>query len=334
MVSVIIPVYNAEAVLADTIESVLGQTYKDFELLLVDDGSTDRSPSICDEYAGKDSRVVALHKSNGGVSSARNYGVDHARGEFISFVDNDDCLYPEFLETMVGNIGSFDYLLASYVEGDVEEKKNMHKVKRRDKVERVIDARNRQEVREKASELRLMGFGIIWCTLFRKSILDKYGIRFHNLQHEDTLFIYEYVAHCNNMRMIFYDGLFHLYHNDSQGHSHKYIAEMDAISLLDKTFDSVVKHFAISDETLISIFRWRLRSAIRSFLLKGYYRDTKTSRKKRIGRWRDIRCHNFIIEPYVGKCGTVDSIIRLVLSARLYHVLDSIIALAVILSKK
>lgn len=334
MVSVIIPVYNAETVLADTIESVLGQTYKDFELLLVDDGSTDRSPNICDEYAVKDSRVVALRKPNGGVSSARNYGLDHARGEFISFVDNDDCLYPEFLETMVGSIGSFDYLLASYVEGGVEEKKNRHELKRCDKVKRVIDACNLQEVHDKASELRLMGFGAIWCTLFRKSILDKYGIRFHTLQYEDTLFIYEYVAHCNNMRKIIYEGYFCFYHNDSQGHSHKYIAEMEAIGLLDKTFDSVVKHFNIIEESLISIFRWRLRSAIRSFLLKGYYRDTKASRKKRIGRWRDIRSHSFIIEPYVGKCGTVDSVIHFVLSSRLYNVLDPIIALAIVLLKK
>lgn len=92
-VSVIVPVYNTEKYLARCIDSILAQTFTDFELILVDDGSTDNSGKICDEYAQKDSRIVVIHKENGGVSSARNKGIDVAQGDWISFVDSDDEYY-------------------------------------------------------------------------------------------------------------------------------------------------------------------------------------------------------------------------------------------------
>ena len=88
--SVIVPVYNAEKYIRDCIDSVLNQTFTDFELILVDDGSPDRCGDICDEYAKQDGRVKVIHKKNGGVSEARNMGLDHARGAYISFVDPDD----------------------------------------------------------------------------------------------------------------------------------------------------------------------------------------------------------------------------------------------------
>lgn len=90
MLSIIVPVYNAERFLRRCVDSVLAQTHTDFELLLIDDGSTDGSPAICDEYAALDSRIRVFHKPNGGVSSARNLGLDHARGEWICFIDSDD----------------------------------------------------------------------------------------------------------------------------------------------------------------------------------------------------------------------------------------------------
>ena len=92
LVSVIVPVYKAERWLHRCVDSILAQTMEDFELLLIDDGSPDKSGEICDEYAAKDNRVRVFHKENGGVSSARNLGLDNAKGEWISFVDADDIL--------------------------------------------------------------------------------------------------------------------------------------------------------------------------------------------------------------------------------------------------
>ena len=101
LISVIVPVYNSEQTLNRCIDSILGQTYRNFELFLINDGSKDRSGEICDEYARKDSRVKVFHKENGGVSSARNVGLDNASGEWITFVDSDDRIGQNFLKNLV-----------------------------------------------------------------------------------------------------------------------------------------------------------------------------------------------------------------------------------------
>lgn len=98
--SVVIPVYNAESTLRKSVDSILCQSYRDFELLLVDDGSNDGSSVICDEYSQKDNRVKVFHKANGGVSSARNLGIDNAQGEWITFIDADDYISESYFDTI------------------------------------------------------------------------------------------------------------------------------------------------------------------------------------------------------------------------------------------
>lgn len=100
IISVIVPVYNVEKYVAACIKSILSQTYQNFEVLLVDDGSSDTSGNICDEFAKIDSRIRVFHKHNGGPSSARNYGLRYARGGYITFVDSDDSILPNFLEQL------------------------------------------------------------------------------------------------------------------------------------------------------------------------------------------------------------------------------------------
>lgn len=112
-ISVIVPVYNTEKYLHRCIDSILAQTFTDFELLLIDDGSKDNSGAICDEYAAKDSRVRVFHKENGGVSSARNMGLDNAQGEWITFVDSDDVLYESALSVLYTNKQDAEIITAS-----------------------------------------------------------------------------------------------------------------------------------------------------------------------------------------------------------------------------
>lgn len=101
MISIIVPVYKVEAYLNRCIKSILNQTYQDFELILVDDGSPDNCPAICDEWAKKDNRIKAIHKENGGLSDARNAGLDVAMGDYIAFIDSDDYVHPQMYELMV-----------------------------------------------------------------------------------------------------------------------------------------------------------------------------------------------------------------------------------------
>lgn len=99
--SIIVPIYNVELYLRQCLDSILAQTYQDFELLLVDDGTPDNSGKICDEYSHEDNRIRALHKPNGGVSSARNFGLDQAIGEWVTFIDADDFISSTFIEALM-----------------------------------------------------------------------------------------------------------------------------------------------------------------------------------------------------------------------------------------
>ena len=110
-ISVVIPIFNADKYLHRCINSVLSQSYTDFELLLIDDGSTDKSGKICDEYAREDDRVRVFHKENGGVSSARNLGLDNAKGEWVSFVDADDRVETDYLKKCTRNFAGFPKML-------------------------------------------------------------------------------------------------------------------------------------------------------------------------------------------------------------------------------
>lgn len=112
-VSVIVPVYNVEKHLKTCLDSVINQTYKNLEIILIDDGSTDNSSEICDEYARNDERIVVIHKENKGVSSARNKGIEIATGDFIGFVDSDDYIEPDMYEKLVSMITSDDIDIAT-----------------------------------------------------------------------------------------------------------------------------------------------------------------------------------------------------------------------------
>ena len=102
-ISIIVPVYNVEKYIRKCLDSILNQTFKDFELILVDDGSLDNSGKICDDYALKDNRIKVIHKKNGGLSSARNAGLDVAQGDYIGFVDSDDWIEPDMYEILYEN---------------------------------------------------------------------------------------------------------------------------------------------------------------------------------------------------------------------------------------
>lgn len=114
-ISIIVPVYKVEKYLPKCIESILDQTYTDFELLLIDDGSPDFSGKICDEYSLHDSRIRVFHKENGGVSSARNFGIDNAKGEWLTFFDGDDSVAPDTLKICSKYFNSYDIVRFSIV---------------------------------------------------------------------------------------------------------------------------------------------------------------------------------------------------------------------------
>ena len=120
-ISVIVPVYKVESFLSRCVDSILNQTYSDFELVLIEDGSPDQSGAICDEYAQKDDRFRVVHQANAGVSSARNVGLNNVHGEWITFLDADDRFKNNALEFYTNHISeSIDMIMAGYMSVDEE----------------------------------------------------------------------------------------------------------------------------------------------------------------------------------------------------------------------
>ena len=113
LVSIVIPVYNVEKYLRKCIESVLNQTYKNIQIILVNDGSTDNSPALCDEYKQMYDKVEVIHKSNGGLPDARNAGLKRAKGEYVGFIDSDDWIEPNMVEHLLHNIIEYDADISS-----------------------------------------------------------------------------------------------------------------------------------------------------------------------------------------------------------------------------
>ena len=191
MISVIVPVYNVEKYIRNCLDSIINQTYKDLEIILVDDGSTDNSGAICDEYAQKDSRIKVIHKQNGGQSSARNVGLKNATGEFIGFVDSDDTIELNAYEKLVFAIDGVDLAICGHSvvndNGTTTNSKGKEKVLDYDDLWKEIFGRLNNAV---------------WNKLFCKELLD--GIEFNqNFAHgEDLIFNILYLQKAKSGRFI------------------------------------------------------------------------------------------------------------------------------------
>ena len=200
-ISVIVPVYKAEKTLGRCVDSILCQTFADFELLLIDDGSPDRSGRICDEYAAKDSRVKVIHQNNSGAAAARNVGLENASGEYISFADSDDFVAPDFLESLYGlscrsgcditmcnyNLtdgGSFEPVLHGFDEGTAFDREGVRKV-----------------IFKNIAECNTNGYFSLWDKLIKAEIIQKNDIRFVSDMSfgEDLCFILDMLIAANGI---------------------------------------------------------------------------------------------------------------------------------------
>lgn len=196
MVSIIIPVYNAEDFLHRCVDSILAQSSTDWELLLIDDGSKDSSGIICDEYAVKDKRIRVFHKENGGVSSARNLGLDHARGEWVTFVDSDDYLDGCYLRQFKIYNSKIDFHCCHIqVEGWKEW------------VSYPFADKTWDNMPDFFSE-NLQKLNFVSAKLFKLRIINEYNLRFdEDIKYgEDTLFVYSYLVYTKKVISYSYDG--------------------------------------------------------------------------------------------------------------------------------
>ena len=193
--SIILPAYNASAFLSSTLKSILSQEYANFEVLLINDGSTDNTEVICEHYANLDKRIFFISKQNEGVSITRNKGLEIAKGKYILFIDADDILYPKALTTIHNFLKNkeVDYLRYEYQ--TINEKGNQlypnYEAKMRGKIaNKNLDAPN-------CITRIIRNEFFLWSGVFRKKIIDKYHLHFMEgcTYNEDTLFMIQYLMH-------------------------------------------------------------------------------------------------------------------------------------------
>lgn len=212
-ISIIVPVYNVEKFLHRCIDSILAQTFTDFELLLINDGSKDNSGIICDEYAAKDNRVRVFHKENGGASAARNYGLDKAVGQYICFIDSDDWVDKDYIERLLPNEDE-DMVICSYMY-DTGEIFHLSDV-----------VRDKQDI-GKVLHILIDHMAICapWCKIMRRDIIEQNNIRFDvNVSAgEDMLFVCDYFSAGPDRIRTISQPLYHYYVADSGSLSHRIV---------------------------------------------------------------------------------------------------------------
>ena len=236
LVSIIVPVYKAEQWLHRCVDSILAQTMEDFELLLINDGSPDKSGDICDEYAKQDSRIRVFHKENGGVSSARNLGFDNAIGEWISFIDSDDWVEKEYLARLT------DSLDADFITGGMRETiGNIYHLEE----ELFSGKKIGQFLKEHNSDI----FVRAACgKLIKKQIIDNNNLRFDKKIRfgEDAFFNREVILNSDSVRSVSFIG-YNYYIPEGQSVLIKYSMSFEEVEYAIKVIKSI-------NEKIISLY--------------------------------------------------------------------------------
>lgn len=245
LVSIIIPIYNVDKYLCNCLDSVISQTYNNLEIILVNDGSKDLSGAICDEYAKKDSRIKVIHKANEGVSKARNTGLDLSHGEYVSFIDADDTVDPDYIGSMHKELVDSDYEFVRF-SWERNGKNCTYRVKFGDDGKYVVDFNN-------ANDLNL--FENRW-GLFRSEQNIRFNEKLKN--GEDTLFVVESFVKSKYKKMLLVNKPYYHYTDVPNSASalspidcltahKKFLNEVLALKDLFPSIELMVKKHAYSD---------------------------------------------------------------------------------------
>lgn len=290
LATVIVPVYNGQQYLKDCIDSILAQTHRHFQLILVDDGSTDSSGTICDEYAAQDDRILVVHTPNGGLCHARNTGIDHARGEYLFFVDADDRVEPGYICDLLP-AREEDLVYGGYcnILADGAEFIMCHPCEQVscDEIRRTYLSRQ---------------ITFVWCACYRLDMIKKYRIRFDEVYHlwEDVAFNLDYLQHCRTVR--FTDSVVYRYYQRPNSAINRFHA--DRLERLRKEC-SKVESFCQSCDMRT---RWYYWSAARNHYAKWMHStDPLTARRARSAFNRTLQDPYFAESiPYIRKHGSLD----------------------------
>lgn len=241
MISVIVPVYNAEAYLGECVESLMRQTLNDIEILLINDGSIDNSAVICEKYSALDNRIRFFNQPNAGVSVARNKGLQEAKGEYVCFVDADDVVASNFLQTLFDMSGCGDFAICGYTRNQSILGQKGSTVKYYDTKSFIIQIFDESLVHPN-----------IWMMMFKNAIIRKKEISFTPgcVRNEDTEFYIKYMIHENRIAVSDYKGYF--YRDNPNSAVHKFNEKsLTFIEADQRISDELVKAGVMNNNNLI-----------------------------------------------------------------------------------
>lgn len=251
--SVIVPIYNTDKYLRECLDSIINQTYKNFELILVDDGSTDLSGEICDEYAAKYDFVKVIHQENKGVSAARNAGIEASRYEWISFVDSDDWIDPEMFKVLRQHISQNNADLYSFNMNMVDEYGQNGMARIFSVENKVTEFRDEESKFDYFFSVLLPGNAgnTVWERIFRKEIITENNLRFisrETVYAEDILFVFQYMLFAEKIESI--SSILYNYRVRNDSLTNK----VDKKSVLLKLYALAVEGYQIVCETGMTYF--------------------------------------------------------------------------------
>lgn len=283
LISVIIPAYNVEKYIDRCMETVVGQTYKNLEIILVDDGATDSTPALCDNWAKKDSRINVIHKDNGGLSNARNVGLEHATGDYIAFIDSDDWIELDMYEYLLNLIKSYGVEVAFC---DFVRKKSKSKIS--NKREQVVIRKDRDLDRYFYRIDGGKSSYAVWCGLYKADAIK--GIKFIEKEiNEDVLFRYE--VYKNVRSIVFSNQCKYNYFVNSEGITMGSLSKKD-FSLF-RIWDYIVEQ-----EMDGSNYEWAKLNRIRAtytLYVKGLISGNKDVEKEILSCWKDEIKDNYSV---------------------------------------
>lgn len=298
LVSVVVPVYNAEFFLENSIQSIINQTYKNIEIILINDGSMDNSSVICNQYATKDSRIKVIHQENSGPSKSRNNGIDLAQGEYILFVDSDDTLDCSMIEKLVEAIKKDGSQLVLCGYNSIGKSRNNRQKKGYPKFQELLTIK--EFLIKFGTYYKKSLINQVWNKLFITDLIKKENIRFvENLNMgEDLLFILEYLKVCRKISII-KDPLYNYFisNNNSLTGNYKNSFYSNQQMLFNRVRDFLINNNAFNEQNKYIIEKAYIDSIIGCFA-NLFHRNAKLNSKEIKFQIMDIISDPFIIENY------------------------------------
>lgn len=315
-ISVIIPIYNAEHFLEKTLDCIIEQTFNNYEIILVDDGSSDKSGKICDSYAIQNKNITVLHQENQGVSCARNNGLKKAVGDFIVFMDSDDLANPNYLKSL------YDSITKHNVDLVIQNISGLAPFIKKDEL-----ITSKTKIWEYVESNKLYNYGFPFAKIYKKALVLRFNLHFNPSVHysEDLFFLLKYLLYSNTLYVSTDSNYDYLQHSGSLINKyHKFETELAGVVEFKNILHNVQTELQIDNKVIPNLTSWYCYFIFRSLLSLYKY---KLPQQTRIAETRKITESNPLFIQYFRPFNLQQKIWFKLLRIKQYHMADLILTI-------